>query len=205
MCAQTESDSPRVPLGFGGITASIGDHIAHFYRGSNQRFNVLGPYVAEGLRNGDKCVVIASPDVAAQLCEWLTAQGLNADEACEAMQLLLHQGEATIGDMRSMVNRIESESLKAGHKFVRWAGDMGWALAGKFSVSEMLRWEAAYDQYSVGWQMFALCQYDLTQFGGDVIVDALRSHPFCIMEEAVVSNPFHVSPETLLQELSDRN
>lgn len=41
--------STKVPLGFGGLTASIGDHIAHFYRGTDQKFDVLGPCIAEGI------------------------------------------------------------------------------------------------------------------------------------------------------------
>ena len=195
----------KVPLGFGGVIASIGAHIAHFYRGKEQSFDVLGPYIAEGISRGDRCVVISSPKDADQLCEWLTSKGLDAAGACAAGQLILHPGETTKEDMRALADRIEAESLNAGHKFVRWAGDGGWALAKRTSVPEMLSWEALYDDCSVGWQMIALCQFDLTQFGGDVVMDALRSHPLCIMGQVLVPNPFHVSPHTLLHELSERD
>ncbi|MFQ5751411.1 MAG: MEDS domain-containing protein [bacterium] len=205
MCARPNGgDDRRVPLGFGGITAAIGDHIAHFYRGSNQMFNVLGPYIAEGIRRGDKCVLISSPEDAAQLCEWITSQGIDADEACLKKQLVLHPGEATNTDMRALTEQIEEESLNTGYKFVRWAGDGGWALAGQVSVLEMLQWEALYDKVSSNWQILALCQFDLMKFSGDVVMDALRSHPLCIMGEVLVPNPFHVSPDTLLEELSER-
>ncbi len=192
-----------VRLGFGGITAAVGDHIAHFYKGLDQRFSVLGPYFAEGIRRGDQCVFISSPEVADQLCEWLTSSGLNAAEACTTGQLILHPGEGNSDDMRALVDRIEADSLNAGHPFVRWAGDAGWALSGRISVCEMLRWEALYDKCSVGWKILALCQFDLAVFGGDVVMDALRSHPLCVIGQVVVPNPFHVSPETLLQELQE--
>ncbi|MFQ5865500.1 MAG: hypothetical protein ACE5IW_09760 [bacterium] len=29
-------------------------------------------------------------------------------------------------------------------------------------------------------------------FGGDVVMDALRTHPLCIMGQFLVPNPFHV-------------
>lgn len=196
-------NSMKVLLGFGGVTASIGDHIAHFYRGKEQRFDVLGSYIAEGFRRGDRCVLISSPEDADQLCELLTSNGLDAAGARASRQIILHPGEATKEDMRTLVDRIEAESLNAGYRFVRWAGDGGWALAKRTSVLEMLRWEALYDDCSVGWQMIALCQFDLTQFGGDVVMDALRSHPLCIMGQVLASNPFHVSPHALLQELSE--
>lgn len=205
MCAQPKvGDSTRVPLGFGDITASVGDHIAHFYRGSNQRFNVLGPYIAEGIRRGDKCVLISSPEQADQLCNWLTSKDFDADEACLNKQLFLHPGEATQRDMQALAEHIEAESLNEGYKFVRWAGDGDWALAGRTSVGEMLRWEALYDKVSSNWKVLALCQFDLMKFSGDVVMDVLRSHPLCIIGEVLVPNPFHISPDTLLQELSKR-
>ncbi len=193
-----------VPLGFGGVAASVGDHIAHFYRGSRQRFNVLGPYVAEGIRRGDKCVVISSSEVAEQLLEWLTSQGVDAENTRKSGQLFLHSGKSNRNDMQAFVEQVEAESLDANYKFVRWAGDGGWALAGKTSVGEMLRWEALYDKVSCNWKILALCQFDLTQFSGDVVIDALRSHPLCIMGEVLCPNPFHVSPDTLLKELAER-
>jgi len=206
MCAQPKmGNGRRVSLGFGGASAAIGDHIAHFYRGSNQRFDVLGPYFKEGIQNGDKCVLISAPEVASELCDWLTSNDIDAADARASRQLILHPGAATMEEMQTLTERIEADSFKEGHKFVRWAGDMGWGLEGNFSVSEMLRWEALYDQCSSGWQIFALCQYDLTRFGGEVVMDALRSHALCVMGQVLVPNPYHVSPEILLQEFAERN
>ncbi len=196
------SSSVAVPLGFGGVTATVGDHIAHFYKGREQRFNVLGPYVAKGLQNDDRCAVICSPDVAEALCGWLEDHHVDAEAARADGQLIVHPGAATEDDMQALAQRIEAEARDDGHPFVRWAGDGHWALAGEMSVCEMLRWEALYDQCSTDWDMLALCQFDLTVFSGDVIMDALRAHPFCVMGDVVVPNPFHEAPEALLDELS---
>jgi hypothetical protein len=51
--------------------------------------------------------------------------------------------------------------------------------------------------------MLALCQFDLTVFGSDVMMDALRTHPYCVMGDVVVPNPFHESPEAVRQSLSE--
>lgn len=195
----------KVPLGIGGLTASIGDHIAHFYRGKEERFEVLGPYIAEGIRRGDRCVFISSPADADLLCAWLTSKGHDTAKVSASRQITLHPGKATKEDMRTLVDRIEAESLNAGYGLIRWAGDGGWALSKRTSVPEMLRWEALYDDCSAGWQILALCQFDLTQFGGDVVIDTLRSHPLCIVGQMLASNPFHVSPHALLQELLARD
>lgn len=195
------SSAKTVPLGFGGVTASVGDHIAHFYKGQEQRFNVLGPYVATGLKNGDRCAFISSPEVAEALCEWLRKRGVDVAAARAEGLLILHPGAATPEDMRALAKRVEAEARDDGHPFVRWAGDGHWALADEMSVCEMLRWEALYDQHSGDWDLLALCQFDLDVFSGDVIMDALRAHPFCVMGDVVVPNPFHEAPEALLDQL----
>lgn len=193
-----------VPLGLGNVTVEVGDHIAHFYRGEEEMFGVLGPYAAEGIRRGDRCAVISSPETADRLREWLTSRGIDAAGAQNSGQLMFHPGEATAADMRAVFERIEAESLDAGYNFVRLAGDGGWALAGSTSTGEMLRWETLYDQLSGGWQILALCQFDLTRFGGDVVMDALRSHPLSVVGQAVLRNPFYTRAEVLLQELERR-
>jgi hypothetical protein len=204
--AQQTNGEP-VPLGFGGATASVGDHIAHFYRGDNEMLGILGPYIAEGLRRGERCAVISSEPTADKLRNWLTANEIDVEAVERGGQLLTHRGEATVDDMRSMFERVEAESLDAGYKFVRVAGDGGWALAGRAPVPEMLQWEALYDEVSVsaGWQILALCQFDLMRFGGDVVMDVLRAHPLCVLGQVMLRNPLHVEPEKLLKELAERS
>jgi len=198
----TRDSADAIPLGFGGVDAAVGDHIAHFFRGDDQRFSVLGPYVATGLRRDERCVFIARPAVGEQLCEWLDAQGVDADAARSRDRLILHPGEATEDDMKRLADRIDAEAQAEDEPFVRWSGDGEWALEQDITVCEMLRCEALYDEHSADWRMLALCQFDLTVFESDVIMDALRTHPYCVMGDVVVPNPFHESPEAVRAELT---
>ena len=193
-----------IPFGLRDVTVQAGDHIANFYRGDAEMLGVLGPYVAEGLRRGERCAVISSPATAERLREWLRSRDLDPAAAQESGQLIFHPGEATAADMRALFERLDAESRDAGYKFVRVAGDGGWALDGRASTEEMLRWEALYDQLSGDWQILALCQFDMTRFGGDVVMDALRSHPLTVVGQAVLRNPYHTRPEVILQELAER-
>jgi len=196
----------EMPLGFGGVSAAPGDHIAHFYRGSAQRFSVLGPYIETGLRRGEQCVFISAPEVADELRSWLEAHGHDVAAAEAQGHLVLDPGRATPEDMQALASQVEASAQGDGPQGVRWGGDAGWALAADLSVHEMLHWEALYDQCSgENWQMLALCQFDQSQFSGDVLMDALRSHPYCVMGQVVVPNPFHTSPETLMEEMAAKN
>jgi hypothetical protein len=201
--ASRTGETADIPLGFGGVSAAPGDHIAHFYRGNAQRFSVLGPYIETGLRRGERCVFISAPDVAEELRSWLEARGRDVQAAEESGQLVLDPGRATPEDMRALAAQVEASVRENGPKAVRWSGDAGWALAADVSVHDMLHWEALYDKCSnENWQMLALCQFDQSQFSGDVLMDALRSHPYCVMGQVVVPNPFHMSPEALMEELA---
>ena len=196
------STNNAVSLGFGGVVAGANDHIAHFYRGEDQQLGVLGPDLAEGLRNGERCAVVGSPPLMERLRSWLRQQGIDAPAAEADGSLVVSNGQATAEDMRAMFERFDADTKDAGHPFLRLAGDGAWAIARDVSTTEMLRWEALYDQLSESWNILALCQFDLTQMGGDVVMNALRSHPYCVMGEAIVESPFHQDPAELLKELS---
>ena len=86
--------------------------------------------------------------------------------------------------MRRMFEGLIADTGFVGDDVIRLAGDGGWAK---------------------GWPMIALCQFDLTRFAGDVVTDALRSHPLCIMGTVLVHNSLHEDPAQLLQELAERS
>ncbi len=194
----------RVPLGLADALVSVGAHIAHFYRGEPEMFTVVGPYLATGLQRGEKCAFISSPETASGLRTWLEDAGCEPRAAEQGGQLALFAGQATADDMRRMFEGLIADSELVGDEIIRLAGDGGWALE-RCTSGEMLRWEVLYDSISEGWPMIVLCQFDLTRFAGDVVIDALRSHPLCIMGTVLVPNSLHEDPAQLLQELARRS
>ena len=49
-----------------------------------------------------------------------------------------------------------------------------------------------------------ICTYDLTKFGGELVVDIMRTHPLVIIGGILQKNPFFVSPDEFLRELRER-
>ena len=197
------SVSDAVPLGFGDVTATAGDHVAHFFRSDDQRFAVLGPYVETGLRRGDRCVVIARSETGEALCEWLAERGVDTEAARADGRLLLDEGRDTEADMKRLADRLDTQARANDASLVRWAGDGEWVLNRNLTVCEMLRWEALFDRHAPDWRLLALCQFNLSVFDSDVMMDALRTHPYCVMGDVVVPNPFHESPETVRRDLGE--
>jgi hypothetical protein len=49
-----------------------------------------------------------------------------------------------------------------------------------------------------------ICTYHLGKFGGDTVVDIMRTHPMVIIGGILQQNPFFVPPQEFLSELQDR-
>lgn len=49
-----------------------------------------------------------------------------------------------------------------------------------------------------------ICVYDLAKFGGDTVVDIMRTHPMIIIGGILQHNPFFIPPEEFLRELRER-
>jgi hypothetical protein len=49
-----------------------------------------------------------------------------------------------------------------------------------------------------------ICVYDLGKFGGDTVIDIMRTHPMIIIGGILHQNPFFEPPEAFLRELRER-
>ena len=49
-----------------------------------------------------------------------------------------------------------------------------------------------------------ICTYDLAKFGGDTVIDIMRTHPMIIIGGMLQQNPFFVPPEEFLREIRVR-
>jgi hypothetical protein len=47
--------------------------------------------------------------------------------------------------------------------------------------------------------------YDLAKFGGEIVVDIMRTHPMIIIGGVLQENPFFVPPDEFLRELRERS
>jgi hypothetical protein len=49
-----------------------------------------------------------------------------------------------------------------------------------------------------------ICTYQLGKFGGDTVIDIMRTHPMIIIGGLLHRNPFYVPPEEFLREVRRR-
>ena len=198
------SPSATVVLGFSGLTASVGDHIGHFYQTHEEWQQVLIPYLKTGLEAGDKCVYLMRPNPDWRgLREALAAAHIDLATALASGQLVLDEGRATPEELREWFTSVIAET-SGRFRLLRWGGDMTWSLRQTSTSERLMVWESMCNTFANPPAVF-LCQYDLTQFLGSVVIDALKTHPLCIIGSAIHQNPFYEQPEVFLEALRRRH
>jgi hypothetical protein len=79
---------------------------------------------------------------------------------------------------------------------------MEWAMEHHAEVDNLLEYEASANL--VPCDDPVVCAYELPNFGGDVVVEIMRTHPMIIIGGILQENPFFVAPNEFLRELHVR-
>ena len=62
-------------FGLPDIYVDVGAHIAHFFRGEQERLSVLLPYIKAGLEAGDQCCLVTEGAASPMIQEHLGGLG----------------------------------------------------------------------------------------------------------------------------------
>jgi hypothetical protein len=196
--------TPSVHLGFLDRSVPAGSHICAFYSDSATRDKIVMPFLAQGLRTGDKCIcALASlnPDeVLARL-----AHHVDLDQSVERGQLevatsadsYLRTGKFDTDDMLSFWEKTATAAEAADSGFARAAGEMPRALNTE-DRRQFMRYESRLTEFVAGLAGLILCVYDLRLSGADMLMDVLRTHPMAVVDGVLHDNPYYVSVDTLL-------
>ena len=201
----------EVSLGFGGLAAPLGSHIASFYRNLSELRGIAVPFTQKGLEQGDRCISVVCEETKDGLQKALQGQGVDVEAALESRQLAILTAEETYlsplySSPQKMVEFYETAlhtAIEEGYRRIRITGEMAWALDERREVG-WVEYEAKAHKMLVGYPQITICQYNLTKFKGDTIMDALRVHPVCIIGGLLIRNQLYIPPDEFLRELERR-
>lgn len=192
-----------ISLGFGDLHASPGDHIGHFYQTFAECKEILIPFLCEGLKAGDKCVYFLEPGARLlDVRKELMAASVDVDGVMASGQLILDEGTGDPAAMQSTLAEALAE-IPDQYPLLRWGGDMTWSLGKMPTTEALMEWETHCNVIESPPALF-LCQYDLTAFAGTVVMDALKTHPICVISDIIHQNPYYEDPHTYLDHLRAR-
>ncbi len=193
----------RVSLGFGNLTATPGDHIGHFFRTNEEQKTVLVSFIQAGLKAREKCITLMSAGGHQEFQEALTAAGVDVKNTLASGQLVLDVGKSHPQELRDMLAEALVE-IPDKFPLLRWAGVMSWALEKVPTTEKLMEWETHCNTVEKPTAVF-LCQYELQTFRGNVVMDALKTHPISVVGNAIHQNPYYEDPEVYLQAVRRRD
>jgi hypothetical protein len=194
---------PSVHLGFFDRSVPAGSHICAFYSDPATRDEVVMPFLAQGLRTGEKCIcVLASlspKEVLARL-----GPDVDPDLSVERGQLelatpadaYLPTGKFVPDDMFNFWKEAAIAAEAADYGLARAVGEMPRELDAD-ARRQFIRYEARLTEVVTELPELILCMYDLRLSGAEVLMDVLRTHPVAIVDGTLHDNPYYVPPDTL--------
>ncbi len=194
------------PILIGGGILGVQRHICAFFKSHEDQYSVLLPFIVDGFKRGEKAVHIVNPSRRDEHVRQLRSAGIDVDAARQSGQLDLFEWadvhlEGGFFDQdrtRALIQDIRRRAKDQGFSRIRFVTHMEWALEDHTDVDCLLEYEARANL--VPSDDPVVCVYELPNFGGDVVVDIMRTHPMIIIGGILQGNPFFVPPEEFLRE-----
>ncbi len=187
-------------------------HACAFFHSRHEEYQVLVPFLKDGLEAGDKAFHIVDKTYRAERVSRLEANGVDTTAAEQAGQLEVRTWESAYlrdgrFDQQAMLALIE-EVLNAGKQqgfgLTRLWANMEWALEELPGVHDIVEYETRLNYILPKYDDVVVCTYDLTKFSASVVMDILRTHPQVIVGGILRENPYYAPPDEFLRELSER-
>jgi len=161
----------------GGLELKYTHHICALYGRPAGRLKLAVPLLDEGLQVGDVCFLIGTEAARGQILEALQRSCPNVDAALERGQLVLPELRHGKDRMLDALEEMFLAATSSGNRKLRLVGDMHWALATGWDLTELYQYELEYNN-TLGhrFPVISLCQYDVDAFSGRAVLDALKSH-----------------------------
>jgi hypothetical protein len=182
--------------------------VCAFFNSADEEYRVLLPFIRDGLASGERAVHVVTPERREDHCRRLEWAGVDVAAAQHSGQLEVRNNADTYltngrFDQERMLEAFEqmaSGNAPGGFPLSRIVCHMDWAADERSHLDTLVEFES---RVNAVWQRHddvVICVYDLARFGGDVVIDMIRTHPMTIIGGFLQENPFYVPPEEFLRE-----
>lgn len=202
----------RLPISLAGAQLGEIRHVCAFFTSDEEEYRALLPFIKDGLNCGDKAVHVLNPHQRQDHLLRLAAAGIDAAGAQQNGQLELRVNtEVYLPDgrfdqerMLQVFEQLASGNAGGGFPLSRICCRMDWAVADRSYVDDVIEFESRVNDVWRRHDDAVICTYHLGQFGGDAVIDIMRTHPMVIVGGILQQNPFFVPPDEFLREFRQR-
>ena len=188
-------------------------HVCAFFHSREEEYRVLLPLAKEGFERGEKIIFIVDAEHLPERMRRLNEVGISSATARRTGQIEIRVWEEAHlrggrFDQEAMLTLLEEALTGAktdGFGLTRLWSNQEWALGDCPGVQDLLEYETRVNYFLPKYDDLVVCTYDLTKFGGSVVMDILRTHPMVIIGGILQENPFFVPPDEFLREIRERD
>jgi hypothetical protein len=203
-------DSRTVRLA--GSTIDCRCHACAFFDSREEEYQVLLPFMKEGIEAGDKAFLILDEEQRAERLRRLAEIGVDPEAAEQRGQLEVRPWEDAHlrpgrFDQHAMIALLEDvfrRDQQSGFGLTRLWANMEWALGDFPGVHDIVEYESRVNYVLPKYDTVTVCTYDVTRFSASLLMDILRTHPYAIVGGILQKNSFYVPPDEFLRELHGR-
>jgi hypothetical protein len=200
------------PISLAGSQLGEIRHVCAFFNSEEEEYRVLLPFIKDGFARGDKAVHVVNPDQRGDHLRRLVAAGIDPAAAEQSGQLEVRiNTDAYIRDGRFDQDRMLAafEQMASGNAngefpLSRICCRMDWAIQDRSYIDDLVEFESRVNHVWRNHDDAVICTYHLGRFGGDTVIDIMRTHPLVIIGGILQENPFFVPPEQFVPEVRAR-
>jgi hypothetical protein len=200
------------PIPFAGSQLDETRHVCAFFHTDDEEYRVLLPFIKGGFERGEKAVYVVNPHQRAEHLRRLMDAGIDPVAAQKSGQLdlstntetYLRDGRFDPERMLTAFEQMASGNSKTGFPLSRIVCRMDWVAAERSHIEKIVEFESRVNDVWRRHEDAVICTYHLSQFGGDTVMDIMRTHPMVIIGGILQQNPFFVPPEEFLPEIRRR-
>jgi len=196
---------------FAGVKLGRHRHVCAFFDGTRGASEVLDPFIHDGFLCGHRAIHLVGADkreahVARLRCEGIDTEDLQGSGQLEVRTTVDAYLKNGVFDQNRMVEEFSAMASgnRQGFPLSRIVCDMDWAAESQQHLQDLIQFESRINDLWDQHDDVVICVYDLTRFGGDTIVDILRTHPVVVIGGILRENPFYIPPAQFLAELHRR-
>jgi hypothetical protein len=206
------SPESNQPIRFAGSVLGAKRHICAFFHSPDEEYRVLLPFIKDGFARGEKAFHIVDPKLREAHRRRLESADIDvaAAETNGQFELrnwadaYLRDGHFDQNRMLALIQEVLEGGRQQGFPLTRLVAHMEWALEDRPGVDDLAEYETRLNYLLPRYPDPVICVYDLAKFGGNIVVDIMRTHPMIIIGGLLQENPFFVPPDEYLRQLRER-
>ena len=200
------------PIRFAGSQLDATRHVCAFFNSDEEEYRVLLPFIKDGFQCGQRAIHVVNPDQRQDHLRRLAAVGIDAPAAEQSGQLevrinadvYLPDGRFDPDRMIAVFDQLASGDSRGKFPLSRICCRMDWAVEDRSHVDDVIEFESRVNDVWTRHDDAVICTYHLGKFGGDAVIDIMRTHPMVIIGGILQQNPFFVPPDEFLREFRQR-